>query len=119
MNTTAKDTRRQMASAYIDQQSLLPIVEKYGLIPQFETWVSVQYIDGKPLTYPDCGVRFYIKNSDICVGMIHVGTGGNKLLCSQKVKVAGGLSRYSLFPHQMVVCHTELEFDEKVGKLIS
>lgn len=117
MNTsTSYMTRRQMAEAFIDQQSLRPIIDKYGLVPQFDTWVSLSTTDGVIKPYPDCGVRFYLPDTDICVGMIHAST--NTLLRSKKVVIAGGLNRYSIFPHQMSVCHTVDEFDESVAKIM-
>lgn len=115
-------TRTSMMERKLKEYNLTQLLEKHGLVPQFETWVSISITDpSHPDPYPDCGIRFYIKNTKECVGMLHLGNNSlrDHILVSKMVNTAGGINRLGKYPHQMENCYrSPEEFDEKVSKLL-
>ena len=103
----------------INRFNVKSVVEKYRLTPMFETWVSIKGKQLPEFTFTpiaDCGVRFYIEGSDVCVGMIHSAT--NTLRISETVMNSCGQPVLGCFPWQMTKCHDVNDFDKQVGKII-
>jgi hypothetical protein len=85
----------------------------------FETWVSIKGKQQPEFSFTpiaDCGVRFYIEGSDVCVGMIHSAT--NTLRISECVMNSCGQPVLGSFPWQMTKCQDVNTFDRQVGQII-
>lgn len=107
----------------ISTLGLQPIIDKYHLTPIFDTWVSIKgntLGEIKYSAYSDCGVRFYMEQSDICVGMIQhdpkqpLGI----IRISDWITNSFGKKSLGTMPWQMGICADAADFDNKLGKLM-
>jgi hypothetical protein len=112
----------ELIAQEIKKLGLEPIIQKHHLVPKFETWVSIKGVPRLEIdytAYADCGVKFYIEGSDVCVGMIQHFKNHNGLLrVSSWIKDNSGNKVLSDMPWQMYTCVDTDDFDRKVGALI-